>query len=1019
MFVFDLFNKKVSEAERRPEPEQEIIDATRRARQQQEREPAGSEKIDAMLAQQHAQRQEYERTGNFWLKTKVEQRHIQGPFVGKAAANTAALELLKQAPELKGNLLITAYGPGEQQNENIDEGSLVAFEKDPFERWKKTVAMVNPNIGKNLTFVSKENGRKVVAMDRFSRIVYGEFNTQTMKGQVFDVTDGDLAEEKVRLDPSCWKNKKIGNPKTKMKGGVRVNNCVPAESVTEGFDNYLDNAIYDLGMSKPGMDQETFLDDLYSYLDAEYGKNVADRVFYREDENEYAEWYDKYQSLDEGVAEGLGKDLKRLATGKDVKSRSGQEIAKAQQASMTGDNKTAHKHFKRYDKLDKLANKEQGVAEGYPKHQDLSAIPTEKLMAFLEKHAGGGVPTFGQGAQVRRVYAELKRRQQGVAEGGYQDDSKESEENLRYARTRNPVADVIRKKLNPNQKPEKEQGVAEGLSKRDQQDVAAIRAAIARLEAQLNHPNADRDAILQSIAHEKKRLALYGQDVVEGSDPFTDGYNAWQQYLNGKTNRRPTNPYPAGHGMGQWEAGAAKAAEGHDFGQDDSRYDVAEDQINESPTIDFIRGLISEFNKQMSGSPYYPMDYKNPGMRMWTRGDGSKYKDPGYIFIDRDLKPEDIPKWQKAGAVEKFWKFLESKGARKIGDVSGEFGSDPHSPAIVLNKLIFVFNGRSIAWGSTSRLKNSNVWRQKQQGVAEAGVKQLPTQGADYSKYDTDHLKMMLRPGILHRNEARFKSLIRKELQKREQQSQQGVAEVSEQKYVVTIDAIDHGVLGAITVTASSPEEAKRKVVAGVKSSMLKRGYELMVRSVSVKPVEDVAEEDKSQVEKLRMQDYLDRADRLHDEIMTLQRSGNLEALKHLKQQYYELEAQARKGLVPEESVTEAGTPADQPRIRKYSKIRADGSKAERYEVLDYQGRRVAGQGSEGFDDLKNAKEFFRRNYSRLINPIDEEVLKTKEKKKERDDPAHPGKKMLESKKRYWCSTEKRWKEMEENKESN
>lgn len=59
------------------------------------------------------------------------------------------------------------------------------------------------------------------------------------------------------------------------------------------------------------------------------------------------------------------------------------------------------------------------------------------------------------------------------------------------------------------------QGVAEGLSKRDQKDVDAIRAAIARLESQLNHPNADRDAIQQSIAHEKKRLALYGQDVAE------------------------------------------------------------------------------------------------------------------------------------------------------------------------------------------------------------------------------------------------------------------------------------------------------------------------------------------------------------------------------------------------------------------------------------------------------------------------------------------------------------------------
>ena len=40
-------------------------------------------------------------------------------------------------------------------------------------------------------------------------------------------------KEKRRLDPKCWDNKKIGNPKTKMKGGIRVNKCVPKESVSE------------------------------------------------------------------------------------------------------------------------------------------------------------------------------------------------------------------------------------------------------------------------------------------------------------------------------------------------------------------------------------------------------------------------------------------------------------------------------------------------------------------------------------------------------------------------------------------------------------------------------------------------------------------------------------------------------------------------------------------------------------------------------------------------------------------
>jgi len=55
------------------------------------------------------------------------------------------------------------------------------------------------------------------------------------KAQEYSSKQG-VAEEKVRLDPKCWTGKKIGNPKTKVKGGVRVNNCVPAESIEEGSE---------------------------------------------------------------------------------------------------------------------------------------------------------------------------------------------------------------------------------------------------------------------------------------------------------------------------------------------------------------------------------------------------------------------------------------------------------------------------------------------------------------------------------------------------------------------------------------------------------------------------------------------------------------------------------------------------------------------------------------------------------------------------------------------------------------
>ena len=43
--------------------------------------------------------------------------------------------------------------------------------------------------------------------------------------QLIETAEQVINEEKQRLDPKCWKGyKKQG---TKMKGGVRVNNCVP------------------------------------------------------------------------------------------------------------------------------------------------------------------------------------------------------------------------------------------------------------------------------------------------------------------------------------------------------------------------------------------------------------------------------------------------------------------------------------------------------------------------------------------------------------------------------------------------------------------------------------------------------------------------------------------------------------------------------------------------------------------------------------------------------------------------
>jgi hypothetical protein len=83
------------------------------------REDDEHHEIDRQREQQLAQ---YNQAGNFWLKYKDSGKHINDqPYTGKAAANAAAQMMIRSNPQVKGNLLITAYGPGESQG--VAEGS--------------------------------------------------------------------------------------------------------------------------------------------------------------------------------------------------------------------------------------------------------------------------------------------------------------------------------------------------------------------------------------------------------------------------------------------------------------------------------------------------------------------------------------------------------------------------------------------------------------------------------------------------------------------------------------------------------------------------------------------------------------------------------------------------------------------------------------------------------------------------------------------------------------------------------
>jgi hypothetical protein len=64
------------------------------------------------------------------------------------------------------------------------------------------------------------------------------------------------------------------------------------EALEEGASDYVGDAIEGLRMAKPGLEKEDFLDELYSYIDAEMGNRAAEAAF--ADKDSYDDWYENY-----------------------------------------------------------------------------------------------------------------------------------------------------------------------------------------------------------------------------------------------------------------------------------------------------------------------------------------------------------------------------------------------------------------------------------------------------------------------------------------------------------------------------------------------------------------------------------------------------------------------------------------------------------------------------------------------------------------------------------------------------
>lgn len=198
--------------------------------------------------------------------------------------------------------------------------------------------------------------------------------------------DGDAADQVKEADNLA--TFEAGHDMDESMGGTVAGAIAPLE---EGSSDYVGNAIEDLRVSKPGLDRETFLDELYTYLDAQYGKRVADMTMDHGNDAEYDEYYASYsdlaeQDMAEGVLDWAKEKYHDYQTG-----RQWNKFGKAQR---------------------------KGDAAGMQAAQDAAAAHRDKLQVARQNRTGSTLSkdsSMGVGQDVANLKA-LKAK--GLAEGG-------------------------------------------------------------------------------------------------------------------------------------------------------------------------------------------------------------------------------------------------------------------------------------------------------------------------------------------------------------------------------------------------------------------------------------------------------------------------------------------------------------------------------------------------------------------------------------------------------------------------
>jgi hypothetical protein len=108
---------------------------------------------------------------------------------------------------------------------------------------------------------------------------------------------------------------------------------------------------------------------------------------------------------------------------------------------------------------------------------------------------------------------------------------------------------------------------------------------------------------------------------------------------------------------------------------------------------------------------FVPLVAKQASMRRFSRGDAAKYKDWMSVVPDTSYnKTQKVLEKDPEVTQKTLQHYIDSTGAKKIGQVKGEFGSSKYNDVYKKGDTLFVNRGNRVDIGSASRLRNPDVW---------------------------------------------------------------------------------------------------------------------------------------------------------------------------------------------------------------------------------------------------------------------------------------------------------------------